>query len=68
MDSFIINMPNATVAYKARALLARHHIPATVVRTHDLHTGCSFSLRVIGSKEKVCSLLSQAGIPCGIPR
>ena len=66
MDSFTINMPNATTAFKARALLAKHHIPAIVERTHRHRTGCSFSLRVMGSRDKVCSLLSANGIPCGI--
>ncbi|MBE6901575.1 MAG: hypothetical protein E7478_03805 [Ruminococcaceae bacterium] len=66
MDSFTINMPNSTTAFKARAVLARHHIPSIVERTHTQRTGCSFSLRVMGSREKVCALLSAVGIPCGI--
>lgn len=67
MDSFTINMPNSTTAFKARAVLAKHHIPAIVERTHNKRTGCSFSLRAMGSREKVCALLSAHGIHCDIP-
>lgn len=66
MDSFTINMPNSTVAFKARALLSRYHIPSVVERTHNKRTGCVFALRVMGSRNKVCALLSSAGIPCDL--
>lgn len=67
MNHFTINTESMTQAEKARVFLARHGIRNRVERTVG-RGGCSFSLRIFGEREKVCPLLAQIGVSCGLPR
>lgn len=67
MDNFTIKLKSATQAEKARLLLARSGIKSTAERVTG-RGGCGFVLRIFGDRDKVCPMLTRAGISCDIPR
>lgn len=65
MKNEIISLESNTAALKAQRLLNSNGISATLTKTVDNSgKGCMGGLRVNGDKDKICKLLSSAGIRC----
>ncbi len=63
-----IYIKSFTQAQKARNYLAQHDVRCMIERTQNRGQGCGFALNIMGSvsREKVCALLAEIGVSCGL--